>query len=474
MPLTSLRPGTDVHYRVANDDRVHTFRVPRESAPPVAAEASASAGADARPFTLGLCADIGQTAASNASMAQLLALRPDAVLLAGDLSCAAAPGRASRLPCRVRTRAHANTTAPSRCCSYADGYYSRWDSFGNLFERLSSAVPVLTCPGNHEVGSAEQFLSYNSRWRMPAERSGSSDNTYFALELGPVHLISLNSYAPTRPDSLQHSWLLRALARVDRARTPWLVVMMHAPWYCSNSGHVEETRLMRADMERALYEAGVDFVLNGHVHAYERTFPTFEMAPDDCGPVYLTLGDGGNREGVYLPWLEPQPEWSAYREASFGVGALELLNATHARYAWHRHSCQGSPDPANINFNQTCESITDLERENGALLGVDELLIAKPRQCANRWRSGDSPQAPAADARGARMRVSAQSALVAIAVVSLLLNLCMAGCLLWSRRLCGRRRSAVGKAAIPPTSESAHYAHYAEELGPAARQMEAL
>lgn len=86
MPLTSLRPGTDVHYRVANDDRVHTFRVPRESAPPAAAEVSASAGADARPFTLGLCADVGQTAASNASMARLLALRPDAVLLAGDLS----------------------------------------------------------------------------------------------------------------------------------------------------------------------------------------------------------------------------------------------------------------------------------------------------------------------------------------------------------------------------------------------------
>jgi len=304
-------------------------------------------------------------------MAALLAARPDVVLLAGDLS-------------------------------YADGFYSRWDSFGNLFEPLSSRIPVLTCPGNHEVGSSEQWLSYNARWRMPAAgQSGSSDNTYYSLEVGPVHLVALNSYAPTHAGSLQHAWLLAALSRVDRTRTPWLVVMMHAPFYCSNSGHVEETRLMRRDLERVLYEAGVDFVLNGHVHAYERTLPTYDMAPDECGPTYLTIGDGGNREGVYLPWLEPQPEWSAYRESSFGVGTLDLLNATHARYAWHRHSCQGSAEPDNINFNKSCESTSHWLVDNGNLLGVDEQLFVKPRGCANRWRSGADPRVlwPTGDGR---------------------------------------------------------------------------
>lgn len=81
--LRPLRPGTTVHYRVANDDRVHTFRMPRASSSSSYAESSSP---PARPFTLGLCADIGQTAASNMSMARLLAARPDVVLLAGDLS----------------------------------------------------------------------------------------------------------------------------------------------------------------------------------------------------------------------------------------------------------------------------------------------------------------------------------------------------------------------------------------------------
>lgn len=414
---------------------------------------------------------------------------------------------------------------------YADGYYSRWDSFGNLFESLSSQVPVLTCPGNHEVGSGEQFLSYNSRWRMPAAASGSSDNTYYAIEIGPVYLVALNSYAPTHAGSLQHAWLLRALSRLDRTRTPWLVVMMHAPFYCSNSGHVEETRLMRRDMERVLYEAGADFVLNGHVHAYERTFPTFDMAVDECGPIYLTIGDGGNREGVYLPWLSEQPEWSAYRESSFGVGTLQLLNASHARYEWHRHACQGSNDPSNINFNQTCESITEYGGENGDMLGVDEQLIEKPKGCANRWRSGatpapaapvpeqpmpgggssgasaDLPQAPlwtpagpsdqasgespdegapelaangtassaAEEPRGAcigplRVRCeSAMSALIALAVLSLLLNLGL-GAMLWQQRR--RRRKVIRK--LGPPSDSVHYADDAAPATHATLQMSAL
>ena len=37
----------------------------------------------------------------------------------------------------------------------------------------------------------------------------------------------------------------------------------------------------------------------GHIHAYERTFPLNNYAVDQCGPRYLTMGDGGNIEGLY-------------------------------------------------------------------------------------------------------------------------------------------------------------------------------
>ena len=37
----------------------------------------------------------------------------------------------------------------------------------------------------------------------------------------------------------------------------------------------------------------------GHVHAYERTFPINNYAVDQCGTRWLTMGDGGNVEGLY-------------------------------------------------------------------------------------------------------------------------------------------------------------------------------
>lgn len=40
----------------------------------------------------------------------------------------------------------------------------------------------------------------------------------------------------------------------------------------------------------------MDVVLNGHVHAFERTFAVYDFVRDDCGPVHLSMGDGGNIE----------------------------------------------------------------------------------------------------------------------------------------------------------------------------------
>jgi hypothetical protein len=50
--------------------------------------------------------------------------------------------------------------------------------------------------------------------------------------------------------------------------------------------------------------------------------------------VYITIGDGGNREGLAAKWLAQTPV-SAYRMATYGHGELEVVNATAAHWTWH-------------------------------------------------------------------------------------------------------------------------------------------
>ena len=135
-------------------------------------------------------------------------------------------------------------------------------------------------------------------------------------------------------------WLVRDLASVDRSKTPWVIVMFHVPWYNSNQGHYKEAERHRWGLEKVLYDAGVDVILNGHVHSYERSSWVYDWRPDACGPTHLVVGDGGNYEGPYGgSWRTPQPDWSKFREGSFGAGRLTIYNETAARWRWHRTTC---------------------------------------------------------------------------------------------------------------------------------------
>jgi biopolymer transport protein ExbD len=58
---------------------------------------------------------------------------------------------------------------------------------------------------------------------------------YFSYEVGPVHVISVSSFYPTEanPDFSDNSpitvWTKADLASIDRSRTPWVIVSLHAP-----------------------------------------------------------------------------------------------------------------------------------------------------------------------------------------------------------------------------------------------------
>ena len=105
---------------------------------------------------------------------------------------------------------------------------------------------------------------------MPYKESGSTSNLYYSFDVASTHVIMLGSYTDFDAHSQHYTWLQSDLAKIDRKRTPWVIALLHAPWYNTNEAHQGEGEDMRQAMEELLYEARVDLVFAGHVHAYER------------------------------------------------------------------------------------------------------------------------------------------------------------------------------------------------------------
>ncbi|GMI80903.1 purple acid phosphatase 22, PURPLE ACID PHOSPHATASE 22 [Hibiscus trionum] len=226
--------------------------------------------------------------------------------------------------------------------SYANTHQTLWDSFGRLVEEYASHRPWMVTGGNHEIEffpiiKHHTFKAYNARWVMPYKESGSTSNLYYSFDVAGSHIVMLGSYTDFNEGSDQYTWVEADLGKVDRTVTPWVLAVLHAPWYNTNKAHKGEGEGMRKAMEDLLYKARVDVVFAGHVHAYERFTRIYDKKADPCGPVYITIGDGGNREGLALKF-EDTSELSIYREASFGHGRLRVVDGTRAHWSWHRNN----------------------------------------------------------------------------------------------------------------------------------------
>ncbi|KAJ4786517.1 Purple acid phosphatase [Rhynchospora pubera] len=279
-------------------------------------------------YTFGLIGDFGQTYDSNSTLTHYKA-NPDAatLLFLGDFS-------------------------------YADGYpyhnNVRWDTWGRFIESSVAYQPWIWTVGNHEIdfapelGETTPFKPMSNRYPTPYEASGSTEQYYYSVRRASAHIIVLASYSAYGQSTPQYGWLESELKKVNRTVTPWLIVLMHAPWYNSYDAHYMEGETMRVQFEAWMVQYKVDVVFAGHVHAYERSHRVSNIAynitnanctpvSDNNAPVYITVGDGGNREGLVTSMTEPQPSYSAFREESFGHGIFYIKNKTHALFTWHRN-----------------------------------------------------------------------------------------------------------------------------------------
>ena len=160
-------------------------------------------------------------------------------------------------------------------------------------------------------------------------RAGSSGTGYYSFDLGAWHVVVLNSngaYQPYSAGSAQDQWL-----QTDLAANPGkcLLAVWHHAYFFSSTTAGWTARPPLKTLWNRLYPAGVDLVLNGSEHDYERFAP---MTPDGVAdPVHgireINVGTGG--EAVWAPTvIAPNSE---VRAASYGVLKLSL-SADH--YGW--------------------------------------------------------------------------------------------------------------------------------------------
>lgn len=174
-------------------------------------------------------------------------------------------------------------------------------------------------PGNHEyeaAGAAPYFEYFG-------DRAGPPGLGYYSYSLGGWRVLSLNSEVGTESGSAQLTWL-----RGELSATPTLcaVAYLHRPLF-SSGFHGDQGQVR--EIWRTLYEFGVDVVIAGHEHSYERFAPQdFTGRFDPArGLRQFIVGTGGT---TLRAVGAPRPN-SEVRGASWGVLVLSLDDAG---YRW--------------------------------------------------------------------------------------------------------------------------------------------
>lgn len=175
--------------------------------------------------------------------------------------------------------------------AYTSGTDAEFQSgFFNIYkDGFLKQNPLYPAPGNHDYGNGsaarqnDHAVPYYSIFSMPqqGEAGGVASGTkaFYSFDNGNVHFLSLDSYG--KEDSLtrlydtlgaQVQWIKADLAA--NRNKGWVIAYWHHPPYSMgshNSDNEAQMVLIRENFIRILERMGVDMILCGHSHDYERS-----------------------------------------------------------------------------------------------------------------------------------------------------------------------------------------------------------
>ena len=178
--------------------------------------------------------------------------------------------------------------------------------------------------GNHDVSDSATYVKKFG--------SANTGTWYYSFNKQNVHFLALNPNEPYKVGSAQYLFAKNdlALAESNTTNIKWIVVFFHQPIYTSPSGH-DALSAMR-DIYHPLFDKyGVDLVLQGHVHNYQRSYPIKYNSADPSNPIITDISSNNTYN---------DPKGEIY--AIVGTGGQ------------HHHSLQGKAPYMVSQFDDTC------------------------------------------------------------------------------------------------------------------------
>ncbi|MBI3802977.1 MAG: metallophosphoesterase family protein [Nitrospirae bacterium] len=186
-----------------------------------------------------------------------------------------------------------------------------------LFDIYPTLLPNTTLwptIGNHDTSGgffSSKKSAYFDIFTLPqsGEAGGVASGTeaYYSFDYGNIHFVSLDSNQNDRSvRGPMLTWLKKDLAA---NRSEWLIAYWHHPPYSkgSHNSDVEDQLIdMRKNALPILEERGVDLVLSGHSHSYERSFLiNGHYGPSSTFTKEMILNSGDGRADGTGPYVKP-------------------------------------------------------------------------------------------------------------------------------------------------------------------------
>jgi hypothetical protein len=192
-----------------------------------------------------------------------------------------------------------------------------WSDWFDNNSRSARHRPWMPAAGNHEneLGNGPiGFGAYQTYFALPDSGADAElRGLWYAFTAGAVRVISLNnddvcyqdggnSYVHGYSGGAQKRWLESELERTSTdSAIDWVVVCMHQTAVSTGHGTNGADLGIRQNWLPLFDRYGVDLVVCGHEHHYERTHPVRGTLPTDTltpavvdnGTVHLVIGGGG-------------------------------------------------------------------------------------------------------------------------------------------------------------------------------------